>query len=96
MDEGIKRLRARVSGRVQGVSFRYFVFENAQHLGVYGWVRNRRDGSVEILAEGKQIALENLVKAAWQGPRSSDVQDVVTGWETPTGEFARFRIRMTR
>ena len=96
MIEGMKRLRARVYGRVQGVSFRYFVFENAQQLDVFGWVRNRRDGSVEILAEGKQVTLENLVKVVWQGPRSSDVKVVETEWETPTGEFRRFRIRMTR
>lgn len=96
MNEEMKRLRARVSGRVQGVGFRYYVLENAQQMGLKGWVRNRRDGSVELLAEGSQFVLENLIKAVWQGPRSSAVQDVITDWETPTGEFSRFRIRMTR
>ncbi len=91
-----ERLHATVEGRVQGVSFRYFVLENAQRLKVTGWVRNRRGGSVEVAAEGGRAALEQLLAALGRGPRAASVTTVKHEWEAATGEFSSFRIRMSR
>ena len=68
--------RYRVMGRVQGVGFRYFVLREAETLGVAGWVRNRADGSVEVLAAGSNEALESLRHRLDEGPRSSRVTSV--------------------
>jgi len=63
-------------GWVQGVGFRYFVLREAQALAVAGWVRNRADGSVEVLAAGTNEALENFRHRLEEGPRSSRVTSV--------------------
>ena len=64
----MKACRYVVSGRVQGVGFRYFVEDEAIGIGVSGWVRNLRDGSVEVLAMGDDRQLEQLEKKLWEGP----------------------------
>ncbi|TFI58027.1 acylphosphatase [Sphingomonas parva] len=68
--------RIRVSGRVQGVFFRNWTIEQAQALGLRGWVRNRADGSVEILAFGEEAALRALVAKCHEGPRAAQVARV--------------------
>jgi acylphosphatase len=76
---------ARVQGRVQGVGFRYSAIREAQRHGLTGWVRNTRDGEVEVWAEG---ALDKLAEfSAWlrQGPRSSRVDRVITEEAAPRG-----------
>lgn len=93
--ENKARLHAVVSGRVQGVGFRYFVREQALGLGLDGWVRNRRNGRVEAVAEGEQEALERFLRGLQRGPRASQVTDVDVRWEAFTGEFEGFRIRLT-
>jgi len=89
------RLHAHVEGRVQGVGFRYFVEETAITLDLKGWVRNRWDGSVEVVAEGERQSLEKLLHALRRGPRSAQVSDVRTEWSPASGEFDHFRVRMT-
>lgn len=66
---------ALVTGRVQGVGFRWFARERARSLGVQGWVRNRADGSVEILARGELSRLEQFKSLMREGPRGAAVQD---------------------
>jgi acylphosphatase len=66
-----------ITGRVQGVGFRAFVVEAARGLGLGGWVRNRRDGSVELHAEGEAAALEALRAACGRGPLLARVDRVV-------------------
>jgi acylphosphatase len=73
----MKALRLVVRGRVQGVGYRAWAVGTARALALDGWVRNRRDGSVEILAAGPDDALERLVAACRQGPRLA----MVTGIE---------------
>lgn len=90
-----KRLHAIISGRVQGVGFRYFVQENAYRLNLKGWVRNRRDGSVEVEAQGIPLILEQFVQSLQQGPRSAIVSEVKTEWLPADHEFLDFRVRMT-
>ncbi len=89
------RLHALVEGRVQGVGFRAFVEQVAHQLGVSGWVRNRWDSSVEVLAEGSQAQLEALLEALQRGPRMSYVETVTPEWSEASGEFHYFAVRRT-
>jgi len=89
------RLHTIVEGRVQGVGFRAFVQSGATGLGLTGWVRNRWDGSVEVVAEGDMEMLEKLLVSIRRGPRSSYVSKADPQWESASGEFTSFRIRMT-
>ena len=95
MTSATKRLHAVISGRVQGVGFRYFVQENAYRLNLKGWVRNRRNGTVEVEVEGNQAVLEKFLQELHQGPRSAIVTEVETSWEPASGEFSEFRVRLT-
>jgi acylphosphatase len=65
-----------VRGRVQGVGYRWWAVETARRLGLDGWVRNRRDGSVELLAMGPETATEQLVEACRRGPPAAAVSSV--------------------
>jgi acylphosphatase len=69
-------LRLVVRGRVQGVGYRAWAVRTARALALHGWVRNRRDGSVEILAAGDSDALQRLVAACRQGPAAAAVSAV--------------------
>lgn len=89
------RLHATVEGRVQGVGYRAFVEQNAYALRLRGWVRNRWDGSVEVLAEGERPELEKLLAALQRGPRAANVTNVQTEWLPATREFSHFSVRMT-
>ena len=62
-----------VSGRVQGVGFRFFAYEAATREHVHGWARNRLDGTVEILAEGSEESIRRFERAIRQGPPSAQV-----------------------
>jgi acylphosphatase len=68
--------RVRIHGRVQGVFFRAWTADKARSLGLRGWVRNRRDGSVELEAYGEEDALETLIAACQTGPSSAKVDRV--------------------
>jgi acylphosphatase len=70
------RLHAVVRGRVQGVGFRWFVREEARALDLAGWVMNRRDGTVEIEADGPAAAIDAFHAALRQGPDGARVEDV--------------------
>ena len=89
------RVRAHVfiSGRVQGVFFRYETKRLAIRLGVFGWVRNLPDGRVEALFEGERDDVEKMIKFCYRGPPGAIVRDVKVFWEKPTGEFDSFQIR---
>jgi acylphosphatase len=90
---GKERLCAQIFGDVQGVGFRAFVFRRALSYGVTGWVRNRTDGSVELLAEGPRAALETLLSDVTAGPSGSTVERVETRWEQASSEFRVFGLR---
>ena len=89
----MKRVRLVISGKVQGVCFRTYACEEARAGGIRGWVRNRSNGSVELLAEGEETALADL--AAWcrRGPPHADVRGVTASSGEATGEFGSFEIR---
>jgi acylphosphatase len=87
------RMEARVTGRVHGVGFRYFVLREAQSLGVRGWVANEGDGSVRCVAEGAREDLEQLAERLREGPPAAIVDDVQVSWPAPTGKFLAFGVR---
>ena len=89
------RLHAEISGQVQGVGFRYFVRQNAQDLNLTGWVRNLRDGRVEVTAEGQHHALNQLLVRLRKGPISAEVMDINYQFNPAKGEFTTFRVRHT-
>ena len=76
MDDERETRRYVVSGRVQGVGFRWFVEREAATLGITGWVRNRDDGRVEVMATGTREQLSALDARLRQGPRAARVDEV--------------------
>ncbi|MFP3982071.1 MAG: acylphosphatase [Desulfurivibrionaceae bacterium] len=88
-----KSLHAVVSGRVQGVFFRDYTRSEAERLGVSGWVRNRSDGSVEVLISGEEHKVDQMVEWLYQGSPMSKVSSVeIDAVENP-GELRGFEIR---
>ena len=88
-----KRAHLFIEGRVQGVCFRMYACEEAERLGVVGWIRNLRDGRVEALVEGEESAVERFIAWCRQGPPYARVTNVTIEWEPPRGEFHFFSIR---
>jgi acylphosphatase len=86
-------LQAVVHGRVQGVSFRYHIQRRAWDLGLSGFVRNRWDGTVEVVAEGQRRELEELLAFLRVGPPGAFVTHIDTQWPTPTNDFDHFEVR---
>jgi acylphosphatase len=85
--------RVVVSGRVQGVGFRFFVEARAAAEGVHGWVRNLVDGRVEALIEGDQESVNRVEAAIRRGPAGSHVEDVAVEITVPSGRATGFSIR---
>jgi acylphosphatase len=85
--------RLLISGRVQGVGFRWFTMERASFEGITGWVRNLPGGEVEVLAEGEAESMERFERAVRLGPSRSRVDEVNVDIVTPTGRFATFTAR---
>jgi acylphosphatase len=88
-----REVHIRVSGMVQGVGFRYFVYRKAAGMGLTGFVRNLAGGDVEIRARGPGGLLEDLLTAVKIGPRGSEVTRVFTEWVTGPEEYKCFEIR---
>jgi len=88
------RIHATVHGFVQGVNFRYYTLRQARILNLHGYVRNRLDGSVEVVAEGDQDALNHLLQWLHGGSPSSTVEGVECEWQEPKGEFRSFEVRL--
>jgi acylphosphatase len=88
-----RRVRLQIAGVVQGVSYRWAMQREALRLGVSGWVRNRRDGSVEAVAEADEPALQMLVAWSHDGPPGAVVSRVELEWSEASGEFRGFEIR---
>jgi len=90
---GKERVHVVVRGRVQGVFYRASTQEKAIELGLTGWVKNRADGAVEVVAEGDREELNELVEWCRVGPKHAYVTDVETNWEPYIGEFREFTIK---
>ncbi len=90
----MRRIRFVVTGRVQGVGFRWFVKAEARPLGLTGWVRNREDGAVEGEVEGRDDALEALIPCLEEGPSSAIVTNVEISEISDDGQrYKQFEIR---
>jgi acylphosphatase len=85
--------RLLISGRVQGVGFRYFVEARAAAEGAHGWVRNLADGRVEVMIEGDEESVDRVEAAARRGPGGAEVSDVIVEMMAPTGRATGFSIR---
>jgi acylphosphatase len=72
----MKRVRARIEGRVQGVWYRGWTVDEASRRGLRGWVRNRRDGSVEAVFAGDEGRVDDMIEACWTGPPAAQVTEI--------------------
>jgi acylphosphatase len=88
-------VRLRISGRVQGVGFRYAMQDEATRRGLSGWVRNRRDGTVEALVQGDAAAVDALVDWARRGPPGARVDAVSSQPAAREALQAGFELRPT-
>lgn len=88
----IRRIEIKVYGQVQGVFFRQGVKGMADELGLIGWASNEADGSVKIVAEGKEENLQKLIDWCRKGTKWSKVEKVEIEWHEASGEFDSFVI----
>ena len=86
-------VKIKVTGRVQRVGYRYFVQHWAEDFGIGGWVRNQRDGSVFLEAEGRKDRIEKLIKELKEGPSMAQVEDVNVKWTGFENNFRNFEVR---
>jgi acylphosphatase len=86
LPEGWKSVRLRIQGRVQGVSYRYWTVTEATARGLDGWVRNRRDGSVEAFISGPAFAVTEMIEACRRGPTAARVTEVDIAEEATRAE----------
>lgn len=82
-----------ISGRVQGVFYRTFTEDVAHLLGLKGWVKNRNDGNVEAVFEGKKEDIESAIRSCYKGPPAAKVNNIDVKWEIFKGEFDTFSVR---
>jgi len=93
--QDIVSLEVRVSGRVQGVGFRFFTHEAARRLSLVGYVANLRDGALRAYVEGPRATLEEFLRLMQRGPAGSAVRETRVSWGHATGQYSAFRIEHT-
>lgn len=91
----VAKARALISGRVQGVSFRYYTYHEALKLGLDGWVRNLWDGRVEAVFQGTKPEVERILEWCKSGPPSARVDVVEVDWSDSPDELDGFKVRPT-
>ena len=89
----MKRIEAVVYGLVQGVSFRQYTQQEARRLGLTGWVKNEPDRTVRVVAEGSEMALQQLVEWLHVGSPYGRGDKVIVQWQEATAESAMFVVR---
>ena len=82
----------KITGKVQGVGFRYFVLRQAQELGINGWVSNKSNGDVEALAQGEKADLEQFIAKVKEGTTFSRVDNVNLEWMNKGEQYFGFEI----
>ena len=87
-------LRAKlvITGLVQGVGFRSYTRNNAKSIGLKGYVRNRKDGKLEVVIEGYEKQIDDLLDLMHKGPFHSQVENIEVIWEDPTNSFKDFTV----
>lgn len=91
--KSMKRVHVFYAGRVQGVGFRITAEETAHALGIVGWVKNLRDGRVELIAEAEEIQLNHFLEAVRTGPMRNFIQRIDVTWSYASNTFDEFEIR---
>ncbi len=86
------RAHLTIHGRVQGVCFRFYTVEEAEQLGLRGWVRNTRDRTVEAVFEGDEASVKAMVDWCHHGPSAAEVSRVVVEYSEAIGEFSGFSV----
>lgn len=89
-----RSVKVNVKGRVQGVGFRYSTQRQANRLGVAGWVRNERDGSVTVVAEGPKAAVDEMVRWLQEGPGFAKVADMDLREYPYEGRYSSFTVEV--
>jgi acylphosphatase len=92
MPDANQAFRALVTGRVQGVGFRFSAIREARRLGLRGTVANLADGSVEVIAEGDPARLTRLIAWLERGPPGAHVEDLQVQWAPATGHYSDFDV----
>jgi acylphosphatase len=92
MGSDLVRVRVFISGRVQGVAYRFYAEKYAGRLGITGWVRNLPDGRVEVLADGSGESIDIFLERLREGPRLATVENFDVRREASTGEFPDFQV----
>jgi len=92
--EETKRVNLIVYGQVQGVGYRAYIARTAKELNLCGWIRNLKDGTVEIEAQGAQKMLEELIFRAKKGPQNASVTSIRKDEKTPDSNLDRFSVIM--
>ncbi len=92
MQLGMHRIHLIISGDVIGVGYRAWALRQAQGKHLVGWVKNREDKTVELVAEGRRQDLEELIKQCQHGPEIAWVKRVDVKWGKATGEFMNFNV----
>ena len=87
-----KRAHFIIAGRVQGVCYRIYACDEAERFGIKGWVRNMANDTVEIIAEGEEVALTEFLNWCRCGPSYAQVSGITEEYSDATGEFDSFRI----
>lgn len=86
------RVRLQISGQVQGVFFRRSAKVKAGELGIFGWVRNKSDGSVEAIAQGSKDKINEFISWCRKGPPFAKVENVEIDWKKDLEDFGEFEI----
>lgn len=86
-------IRCTVTGKVQNVAYRAYAQDTATALGITGWVRNRTDGTVEVVAQGTPDTLKEFIEALHEGSLAARVEGVAVEWRTATRSYEDFAIR---
>jgi acylphosphatase len=89
-----RTVRLRIAGGVQGVGYRYWTERTAHELGLSGWVRNRRDGTVEAVISGSTDAVDRMIERCREGPRAAQVTSIDVG-EEPAKPSSGFEVLPT-
>ena len=90
-----KKIHILISGKVQGVWYRASTQKKALSLGLYGWVRNLKDGRVEMVAQGEEAQLQALLDWCKQGPEFAKVKDIDVQWSQTLETLQGFDVRQT-
>ncbi len=89
----MKRLHLIIKGRVQGVFYRHNAKKKALALNLKGYVKNLDNGDVEIIAEGPEDKLNELIKWCWHGSPFSKVENIEVKWSNPENEYTDFFVK---